>query len=238
MSAMTVARPKYQGSEAIAPEITRRLQEAIREIQIIAGLDVTRPTSPGNVRPVTIGVTSADYGDGKTTVAIALASSLAHDFGTPVTLVDADLHTHSIGRQYVLDELPGLRETLAGEFRPEDVLYPFNGSTVHIMPAGGLVADPARLARSERLGPVLDSLKSRSSNVVLDLPAVLHSMNTPALAQRCDGVIIVVRHGKTTRADLDRVLHLLAETNVIGVVVNRHRTSVPAWVQRLFGLRR
>lgn len=138
----------------------------------------------------------------------------------------------------MLDEQPGLREALAGEFRPEDVLYPFNGSTVQVMPAGGLVADPARMARSERLAPVLESLKSRSSNVILDLPAVLHSMNTPAIAQRCDGVIVVVRHGKTTRADLDRVLHLLAETNIIGVVVNRQRTNVPAWVQRLLGLRR
>jgi Mrp family chromosome partitioning ATPase len=235
---MTIAARASGPAQEIAPAIRLQLQEAIREIQIIAGLDITRPQTQDEVRPVTIGVTSASYGDGKTTVAIALASSLAHDFGTPVTLVDADLHTHSIGRQYVLDQQPGLREALAGEFRPEDVLYPFSGSSVRVMPAGGLPTDPARMARSERLGPLLDTLKADSTNVILDLPAVLHSMNTPALAQRCDGVIVVVRHGKTTRAELDRVLHLLKDANVIGVVVNRQRTSIPTWVQRILGLRR
>lgn len=223
---------------AIDRQTQNQLQEAIREIQIIAGLDTKRGDTGNNGRPITVGVTSPDYGDGKTTIAIALASSLAHDFGTPVTLVDADVHTHSVGEQFGLGEAAGLREVVSGEFRADDVVYPVVGSSVQVLPAGRSVVDPARVARSERVLPVLNNLKGQNSHVILDLPAVLHSMNTPALAQHCDGVVVVARHGRTSRADLDRVLHLLRDANVIGVIVNRHRTSVPSWVQRMLGLRR
>lgn len=234
---MTLA-PMTMGSKIAIDNHTRdRLQEAIREVQIIAGLDTTRPIGEQDYRAVTVGVTSPDYGDGKTTIAIALASSLAHDFGTEVTLVDADLHTHSIERQYKLQDRPGLSEVLTGEVALGNAIYRLEQGSVRVLPAGKPKADPARIARSERLEPMLGELKARSAHVVLDLPSVLHSMNTPALAQRCDAVIVVVRHGRTTRAQLDRTLHLLRDANVIGVVVNRHNTNIPGWVQRVLGLR-
>lgn len=235
---MTTANVRQVNPATVDQRTRSQLREAIREIQIIAGLDTTQERQQQQGRPVTVGVTSADYGDGKTTIAIALASSLAHDFGSAVTLVDADVHTHSVGGQFGLEDVAGLREVVSGEFRSDDVVYPVAGSSVQVLPAGRSAVDPARVARSDRFLPTLEHLKSQNSHVIVDLPAVLHSMNTPSLAQHCDGVVVVVRHGKTSRSDLDRVLHLLRDTNVIGIVVNRHRSSVPNWVQRMLGLRR
>lgn len=229
---MTTATPY------IAPQTRSELQEAMREIQILGGLDVGNPQPDRTPRPVTIGVTSPNWSEGKTTIAIALASSLAHDYELPVTLVDADLHTHSIARQYSLFDNAGLSELITGEAKLDETIHHLDNTTIRIVPAGRPRADPGRVARSDRLGPVIDEIRQQSANVVLDLPSVLNSMNTPAIAQRCDGVIVVVRHGKTTREQLDRTLHLLRDANVIGVVVNRHRTSIPGWVQRSLGLRR
>jgi len=62
-------------------------------------------------------------------------------------------------------------------------------------------------------------------------------MNTPVLAKRCDGVVVVVRAGHTTKHDLERVLHLLKDSNILGVVVNRKKSSVPGWIQRALNVR-
>lgn len=234
---MTLAKPRLTPTR-IDPRAREEMQEAIREIRILAGLDAKKP-SPGEPRKATtIGVTSPRYGDGKSTVAIGLASSLGHDFGESVLLVDADLQTQSIARQYQIEEGPGLSEVLMGDATLDDAVYPLEGSVINIVPAGKPKVDPARVARSERVGPILDEVRQRASFVVLDLPAVLHSMNAPALAQRCDGIVVVLRHGKTTREQLDHTLELLRDANVIGLVINRHHTSIPGWVRRSLGLRR
>ena len=224
----------------VDPQTRFDLEEAIREIHVIAGLDLEREGKlPSHgVRSIAVGVTSPDYGDGKTTVAIALAACLSHDFGTNVTLVDADFHTHSVERQYGLEGLVGLAEVLTGDQTLPDVTHDVGiGSSMQVIPAGGAGGDPARLARSMRLTPAMQQMKNGSSHVILDLPATLRSMNAPALAQRCDAVIVVARNGRTTRQALDRTLHLLRDANVLGVVVNRQRSSIPRWVQQTLGLR-
>ena len=93
------------------------------------------------------------------------------------------------------------------------------------------------MARSQHLTTLIDNMKRTSEYVVIDLPAALHSMNTPVLAKRCDGVVVVVRAGHTSKHDLERVLHLLKDSNVLGIVVNRKSSSVPAWVQRTLNIR-
>ncbi|MGH2634330.1 MAG: CpsD/CapB family tyrosine-protein kinase [Tepidiformaceae bacterium] len=232
----------------IDTQTRRDLEEAIREVHVIAGLDMADHSDTGYAdrgaraprigrRSIAVGVTSPDYGDGKTTIAIALAASLSHDFGTNVTLVDADFHTHSVERQYGLEGQVGFAEVLAGTTVLPDATHDIVEAAMHVVPAGLVSADPARLARSDRLGPAVDQMKSGNSHVVFDLPATLHSMNAPALAQRCDAVIVVARSGRTTRQQLDRTLHLLRDANVIGVVMNRQRSSIPAWVQRTLGVR-
>lgn len=219
----------------IDPRTRLDLEEAIREIHVIAGLEGIETTGP--TRSITIGVTSPDNQDGKTTIAIALAASLSHDFGTQVTLVDADFHTHSLERQYGLEGRSGFAEVLDGHKSLGTVLHASNKGGMTVIPAGIVSSDPTRLARSDRLGPAIDQMKQTCSHVVLDLPATLRSMSAAALAQKCDAVIIVVRNGKTTTQQLERTVHLLKDSRVVGVVVNRQQSSIPSWVERVLGMK-
>lgn len=213
------------------------LNEALREIHIMAGLDPTDVTRATARKPLSIGVTSADFGDGKTTVAIALAASLSQDFTADVMLVDADFHTHSIGREYGLQGKDGLAEVLAGEVTLQSVTHRVAQAKMTVLPAGKMQGDPARMARSEHLSTLIENMKRANEYVVIDLPATLHSMNAPILAKRCDGVVVVVRAGHTTKQELERVLALLKDSNVLGVVVNRKASAVPEWVRRTLNLR-
>lgn len=213
------------------------LNEALREIHIMAGLDPTDPGRSLSRKPLSIGVTSADFGDGKTTVAIALASSLSQDFAADVTLVDADFHTHSVGREYGLQGEDGLAEVLSGQVPLQAVTHRVSQARMTVIAAGKVPGDPARMARSEHLTTLIENMKRANEYVVIDLPATLHSMNAPVLAKRCDGVVVVVRAGHTTKQDLERVLQLLKDSHVLGVVVNRKKSAVPEWVRRTLNLR-
>lgn len=210
------------------------LKEAIREIEVMAGLgsDLADPT-----RSISIGVTSPDFGDGKTTVATALAGSIARDYRSEVMLVDADFRTHSIGQDFGLTSGQGLSEVLEGRQQLQNVTHRIGSTAMSIVTAGELPTDPARLARSEHLVTLVENMKTVSKYVVIDLPAALHSMDTPVLARRCDGIIVVVRYGHTTKSDLDRTLHLLRDSNVFGVVLNRQRSSTPRWIERALSTR-
>ncbi|MFN0148707.1 MAG: CpsD/CapB family tyrosine-protein kinase [Dehalococcoidia bacterium] len=232
---------------AIDERTRGKLQEALREIHVMAELDggfgvgveegdQDEFATMGRPAPLAIGVTSPGYGDGKTTIAIALASSLSRDFGARATLIDADFATHSVDKEYGLEGQSGFAELLNGSSRLNDVFYPVS-ATMRVIPAGGHTLEPNRAARSDRLADVIGQLKRSNRYVILDLPAALRSMTTPALAQRCDGVIVVVRHGRTNRQDLERTLHLLKDARILGVVVNRRRSSVPAWVERILEMR-
>lgn len=270
-------------SVVLDPAARASLQEAMREIQVMAGLTTlrqplvaaealhlavagggSRPAATEEVapaplllrmrpqataqqgrasafastRPLAIGVTSAGLGDGKTTVSIGLASSLAADLGASVTLVDADFSTQSLAREYGLEGKRGLSDVLAGSVQLPAAVNRFLRTPLSVVPAGTADEDAARMARSEQFTSFLEHLKALSGFVVLDLPAALHSMNAPVLAQRCDGVIVVVRAGVTTRVQLERVLHLLRDAHVLGVVINRENSAVPRWVERVLELGR
>ena len=213
------------------------LKEALREIHIMAGLDSAAPHDASPRTSLSIGITSATFGDGKTTIAIALAASLSEDFAADVMLVDADFHTHSVAREYGLQGEEGMTEVLAGTARLEAVTHRVARAKMTVITAGAAPTDPARMARSEHLTSLIENMKSANEYVVIDLPATLHSMNAPVLAKRCDGVIVVVRAGHTTKQDLDRVLHLLKDSNVLGIVVNRKSSSVPNWVRRTLNVK-
>jgi capsular exopolysaccharide synthesis family protein len=226
-----MAKPEPKSPYLEAQDV---LKEAMREVHVIAGLD--RAQVDGDCA-IAIGVTSPNSGDGKTTVALALAGSMSLDYEADVMLVDADFHTHSVGASFGLQNREGLSEVIAGRSTLESVRQRVAARNLSVVTAGTLPGDPARLARSEQVIGLIENMKRASKYVVIDLPATLRSMNAPVLAQRCDGVIVVVRHGRTTRHELERTLHLLRDANVLGVVVNRHKSSTPEWVQRALSLR-
>lgn len=215
------------------PAGERQLKEALREIQIMAGLNRETERSDSGL---VLGITSPEFGDGKTTVAIGLAATLAHDFQADVTLVDSDFHTTSVGKEFGLIGKDGLGELMLGKTKIEDVGHRVN-RFITIIPAGKTEADPARAARSHTLVSLVDSMRRSNRFVVIDLPAVLHSMNAAVLSQRCDGVVVVTRARKTSRLQLERTLQLLGDSNVVGVVLNRQRSRVPRPIQRLLNLR-
>lgn len=212
------------------------LLEAVREIQAMAGL-AGRSREAYARKPVALGITSPGFGQGKTMLSMALAGSLSHDLGMDVILVDADFNTRSIELDYGIVRGDGLTEALRGAVQIDHIMHRLPDTSLSVVTAGMALGEAERVARSEQAAEIVRDMKERAPCVVFDLPATLHSTTATVLAGLCDGVIVLVKAGETTRAELDMTMRRLKDANVLGIVINRWHSDVPRLVEKSLALK-
>lgn len=173
-------------------------------------------------------VTSSNAGDGKTTVAVNLASTLLAE-GRSVLLIDANFRRPSTGRLFPRSrengsaDFPdyGLSNYLMGQCSDENqVVRNSNIEGLSIIDSGPLPANPSELFSGIRMKKLLDLCKSRFDYVIIDGPAMLVS-DSKTLAAQSDGTIVVFNATSTQRGTAIRILRELneANANVIGSVL-------------------
>jgi capsular exopolysaccharide synthesis family protein len=165
-------------------------------------------------------MTSSDAGDGKTTVATALAAAFA-ETGENVILIDFDLRKPSIGQLLGIEVRYGLD---AIELPLEELLIDVPDIPgLRVLPA---LHDhdhnqlPVLLARLPRL---LDEAEALADHVVIDTAPVGFASETLQVARSCDQVVLAVRPGRTDRQRLVEARDLLARAGapVMGLVVTQ-----------------
>ncbi|EKD28807.1 MAG: capsular polysaccharide biosynthesis [uncultured bacterium] len=169
-------------------------------------------------------VTSSVLGEGKTITAINLAVVLANDIGSSVLLIDCDLHRGMNGVNEFLKtpSSPGLSEVLAGNANLYDVIYPTKINDLYVMPCGEVPVNPSELLGSENMIKTIETLKKYGfSYILLDAPSILPYTDAGILGTVTDGVIFIVRSGKTQTNAIKKSLSLLkhAQADVIGFVM-------------------
>ncbi len=165
-------------------------------------------------------VTSPLSGEGKSTAACNLAISLAQG-GASVCLVEADLRRPRAAGYLGVEGNLGLSDVLVGEATLDEVLVSWNHALLQILPAGSLPPDPVALLESAAMGNLVDALSERFDVVVYDAPPMLPVTDATVLGEKVDGLLIVVRSGKTLKDDLSRSLDKAdaARVKVLGTVV-------------------
>jgi capsular exopolysaccharide synthesis family protein len=193
-------------------------------------------TRAGVAAPEVLVICSAISGEGKTTVGIGLAVTLATDFpDRRVLVVEADLERQVLAEDFALEPGPGLVGCLTRGESPQAACRPTALPNLDILPAGGPVDYPGRVLRSSRLPTLLDSLRDSYDLVVVDTPALLVNSDAQLLADLGDGVVLVVRAGVTPTHLVTRALEQVDGTRLRGVVLNATRSSIPSWMRRLSG---
>ena len=177
-------------------------------------------------------VTSAQPGDGKSTVAwnLAWASATA---GQRTLLIEADLRRPSLLDWTSGDASPGLSGLLSRQSSVEAVtrtlstgqaegVHPEASVSVDVIFAGPLPPNPDELLESERMREVLRSAEQRYDLVVLDTPPASVVSDVVPLVREVSGVIVVARLGRTMRDAAVRLAQQLSnlDARVLGVVVN------------------
>lgn len=145
--------------------------------------------------PRSFAVTSTRPAEGKSTTALALATTLARA-QRKVILVDGDMRSPSIHHLGGVDHDRGLSNFLAGDDDISTMTFPMKGLDFIAMSAGPIPPNAAELLTGNRLSVLLDRLLEVYDHVVIDSPPVMGLADAPLVASRVEGVIYAVEsHG-------------------------------------------
>jgi protein-tyrosine kinase len=192
--------------------------------------NATRLIGGPNIR--LLGVTSSTRGEGRTSVAEAMAAVQRQDFGRKVALVDMDFENPALAKAHDLAHWPGLGELSRGEASANQVLQPLR-SGVQVVTAGAIAGNVARGATEVAGSNALTQLLDEVDVVIADLPPLLGGGVGFTLARPFQEILLVVRAGVTPIA---RVREAMTDLHVTPhIMLNGTQTSLPRWLRRLLG---
>lgn len=197
--------------ESSAAEQYKILREQLKRLRAEAGIR-------------TVAITSPVKKDGKTTVAVNLAAAVALAYEEKVILIDADLRAPSVHRYFHAGSSRGLTDYLSSNstVRPKDLICDTHLSGLRFLPAGKPSRFASELLAKEKMRRLLDEIHTELPGhvVIIDSPPVLATPDPLVLSRQVDGVIMIVRAGKTPKEYLAKALSLLDPNKVLGVVLN------------------
>lgn len=182
----------------------------------------------------TMVVTSSSNGEGKSVAAVNMAVVMAQDFAKPVLLMDCNMRRPAVASLLGVNNDKGLADVLSGATQLKDALINTEIRNLTVLPAGQVSSNPNELLASEKMKAVLTELRPQFEAIVLDTPAVIPFADPRILSKVVDGVIIVVRAGKTRREVVARAESVLKSVgaNIIGYVLTGIEYHIPEYIHR------
>ena len=139
-------------------------------------------------------------------------------------LIDGDLRAPSIHRYFNALESPGLADYLARELKNEaqDMVQETFVPGLRILPSGKPSHLASELLAKERMKQVMEEAQAEfpGHHIIVDSPPILSTPDPLVIARHVDGVLLVMRAGKTPRDYLTKALQSLNSNKVMGVVLN------------------
>jgi len=171
---------------------------------------------------VTVMVTSAVPGEGKTTTAVNLAFTFARSYGQTVLLVDADLKQQRICEVLGFENDRGLADYLTDSFPLSEAIVWPGFEKLTILSGGKTVTDSSELLGSPRMKSLVGEMKSRYPEryVFFDVAPVLVGADALAFAPLVDCILFVVQAGRTSMQEVNRAIKMLPREKILGLVLN------------------
>jgi succinoglycan biosynthesis transport protein ExoP len=164
----------------------------------------------------TLAVTSAISREGKTSVAVQLALSVARSTGELTLLIDCDLRCPDIHRIFEIERSPGLVELMRGTAAAEEAIDHSFSPALHILPAGRLDAVPHRLLNGSAFPRLLERLQQKYHFIVIDTPPILPASEALVVARAADATVVCARRDFSR---LDQVAEAYSRLRSAGVPV-------------------
>lgn len=201
------------------PELPFDVTEALNQLRINLGFC-------GN-QIKTIMVTSSVPNEGKSFITLQLWKMMA-EVGAPVLLLDCDFRNSEMRRKYSIsstnnEKLIGAAHYLAGQAEIQDVIYKTNIPNGYMIPVTSAIANPTILLESPNFAKMLEYCEQHFAYILVDTPPLGSVADALNITRHCDGSILVVRSGSTSRKIVENSVQMLkrTETPLLGVVLNR-----------------
>lgn len=175
--------------------------------------------------PQSFAVTSTRPAEGKSTTALALATTLARG-QRKVILVDGDMRSPSVHHLGGVDHDRGLSNFLSGEEDIESLIFVMADLDFTAMSAGPIPPNAAELLTGNRLSVLIERLLEQYDHVVIDSPPVMGLADAPLIASRVEGVIYAVESHGIRSSLVKTALGRLASANarIFGGVLTKFET--------------
>lgn len=169
-----------------------------------------------------VAICSAASGEGKSSLAMALAMSIAESTKQPTLLIDADLRSPDIAKSLGVPQTPGLAELLTGRATLREAIHRVGETEAYVLPAGKLRGSPHHIFEGVKIEGVFVGLRAKFNTIIVDTPPVLAASEALVFAKAADLTVVCsladVSRAKQVRVAVDR-LHATG-ANVAGAVLN------------------
>lgn len=176
----------------------------------------------------TIVVTSPKKGEGKSTVSINLAITLAES-GKKVLLIDTDLRRPTLHKMLGEAREPGLVELFYDDRPLSIAIKPTIAPGVHLITSGRSIGNPSAVLQSKKMKDLISRVKEKYDHIILDTPPYGVITDAASMMKMADGVVLVTRFEYTEMNELFHTIENLKRinANVIGSLITcyHHKKS-------------
>lgn len=214
------------------PELPYAMEEALNRLRVNISFLGT------DIRKIMVISTMPD--EGKSFVAMQLWQQMA-EAGTPSILLDADMRKSVMSDKYeIVQEEKKLRGTshyLASDYPIEEAVYKTQWEYGDILPNTDNVVNPSMLLESERFAGMLDYMAGKYRYVFVDSPPLNLVSDGERIGNLCDGAILVVRGGVTSKSIVKNSIRQLQRAGcpLLGIVLNRVEGARGGYYYKKYG---
>lgn len=166
-------------------------------------------------------VSSVNPSEGKTTVAINLATLYAQN-EVKTVLIDLDLRKPRLHRGFDVINEKGISDIIVHKLSLDDVAIPVS-KNLDLITSGTKVAYPADIIQTKALKTLFDTLKTKYQKIIIDTPPFAAVADARLIAQFIDGVVLVFEANKTNINQIKDTVKELRENriNILGSVLTK-----------------
>jgi capsular exopolysaccharide synthesis family protein len=166
-------------------------------------------------------VTSSGPQEGKSTTTINLGIAMAQS-GNRVLIIDTDMRRPRLHKAFGVSNEVGVSSLVVGDSKLDDAVKTTEVPGLFVMPCGPIPPNPAELLHTQAFADLLAKLGERFDRILLDSPPVGAVADAVVLATLVDGVVMVLKAGKTNRDVAQRTVRALRDVKapIYGAVLN------------------
>ena len=222
-----------KGIIEVQPELPYSVEEAVNRLRInvsFLGTDVRK-----------IMVVSSEPNEGKSFVAMNLWRQMALA-GEKSILIDADMRKSVMIESYGIrredgKEVWGLSHYLSDNKKLVDCILSTDLENGDLLPNANNIVNPSMLLDSKRFAELLDQLQQEYRYVFLDVPPLGLVSDGERIGHLCDGAILVVRSGVTSKSIVRDSVNQLQRAGcpLMGIVLNRAGAGGGKYYHKYYG---
>ena len=170
-----------------------------------------------------IAITSSIPNEGKSTVSLTLATSMA-EAGKKVLFIDADLRKSVLaGRVKMNGDIKGVTHFLSKQESLQNIICSTDVKNLYVTIAGPVPPNPTELLGGTLFKEMIAAARQVYDYVIIDTPPLGSVIDSAIVAKNCDGAVIVIESGAISYYFAQNVKKQLEKSNcpILGAVLNK-----------------